>query len=235
MATSLMLSSIDGDAIQVHELDQVHMMMQNVWSTPNDPHTQTVSAQTYPDGYVDYAITWNWPNVRNMARAYPEILHGKKPWSSTSTDSRFPFKIRDRSTLRLEIPKVSVKASGSYAVAFDLWIVKDTANPVESIVAELFIVAKSDRYALPKEQATVTSRGIQYGYGKWSESSRVNIFWRKASTSTFKLPIDFYSFISFLISSGSLSTDDYLFGVELGVEPQYGSGTLKFNSFHMMM
>ena len=38
-----------------------------------------------------FGWNWDWPNIGNNVKAYPEIIFGKKPWSSSSTNNILPI------------------------------------------------------------------------------------------------------------------------------------------------
>ena len=42
-----------------------------------------------------FGWTWDWPNEGYHVKSYPEVMFGKKPWSSTSTHPSMPLKAVD--------------------------------------------------------------------------------------------------------------------------------------------
>ena len=38
---------------------------------------------------------WDWPNEGSHVKSYPEVMFGKKPWSSSSTHSSMPLQVQE--------------------------------------------------------------------------------------------------------------------------------------------
>ena len=51
--------------------------------------------RTGSEDNTHFGWNWNWPNANNNVKSYPEVIYGKKPWSSSSTSQALPIKIEN--------------------------------------------------------------------------------------------------------------------------------------------
>jgi hypothetical protein len=236
-ATSM--SDMDGGWFTITENGQTHGLWNNVWNNPfNEPHTEYVQASTTSSTFSAGA-GWNWTiaNPTGDTYSYPNIWQGVGLGPGlVDTDNRFPFLVGSYGSLSTNIPQVQVSATGSWALAFDIFLFHDSSSFGQSNVqAEIFIILKmGGSYAHPPSTlGHVPSAGVTYSYGVWSKSPSEAIFWRTDNpTSPFSQAIDIYDFINYLVKLGKAQTTNVLAMVALGVEPIQGSGTFTVDSYY---
>ena len=72
-----------------------YVIENNVWGQGNiNDFTQCIY-RTGSEDNTHFGWNWNWPNVNNNVKSYPEVIYGKKPWSSSSTSQTLPIKIEN--------------------------------------------------------------------------------------------------------------------------------------------
>jgi len=221
----------------VRERDQTHALFNNTWATPNEPHTAMIAAMSSANTF-DAHLTWNWPNPPSgqPIHAYHAIYHGLDTAAGICTDSRYPFQVSQHSSLRLDIPNVTVSGGGGWGLAFDLFLFKQQPFSLQNVQSEIFIVLKRQAYDVPPEDATLSSCGVTYGHGRWSPSSNVHAFWRKDNPNVpFRQTIDIYDFVNFLKTRGFAADTNILTTTDLGVEPVVGSGVFTVDSFYVTL
>ena len=181
---------------------------------------------------------WNWPisNPVGYTYSYPCIWQGVGLGPGlVNTDNRFPFVVSSYASLSTNIPQVYVSASGSWALAFDLFLFHDSSSFSSSNVqAEIFIILKmGGTYSHPSTLGQVRSAGVTYGYGVFSTSPSEAIFWRTDSpTPPFNQATNMYDFIDYLVKIGKAQTTNVVASVALGIEPIQGSGTFTIDSYY---
>jgi hypothetical protein len=220
----------------VPERDQIHEMFNNTWADTTSPHQAMIGAQWSPNMFQAWA-TWSWPAWdKNYTHAWHGISHGTSDGGNVIYDSRYPFPISNHQSLKLDIPNVNVSGDGRWALAIDLFLYKGGTNPTfitANQVSELFIVLKRYQYDVPPESDSLSSLGVNYGYGRWSTTNICHAFWRKDDPAVpFRLQIDIYDFIRFMKAKGFNQDSDILGWVTLGSEPIQGTGMWHIDSLY---
>ena len=62
-----------------------------------------------------------------MLNLTPEVMFGKKPWSSTSTHPSMPLKAVDVESFIVDFD-LEMEAEGSYNLAFEFWVTSDSLS-----------------------------------------------------------------------------------------------------------
>jgi len=218
----------------VPERDQTHALFNNTWGNPNGPHSAMIAAQWTPNRFEARA-SWDWPPWNNTyTQAWHSIYHGLDTAAGINTDNRFPFPISNYRSLTLDIPNVSVAATGKWGLGFDMFLFKSATSWAPSNVqAEIFMMQKRQAYPNPTEMWSMSSCGVNYGCGKWAPNSNLYFFWRKDDPAVpFRLQINIYDFINALKARGIVQDSNVLTGVFFGVEPIEGSGTWRIDSYY---
>jgi hypothetical protein len=221
----------------IAERDQIHALFNNTWATPNDPHSAMIAGLSSPSNFEAH-IAWDWPSpatTGNGVRGYHTIYHGLDTAAGVCTDSRFPFQISQHNALKLDIPNITVRGEGVWALAFDLFLFKQRPFTEDNVQAEIFILLKRQGRSVPSQDASLNSSGIAYGHGKgWK--SNLHVFWREDDPDVpFRQTIDIYDFINFLKSQGFASDTNILTMTDLGVEPTLGSGVFSLDSYYVTL
>ena len=181
------------------------------------------------DGTLVGRWTWDWLNSGTNVKAYPEIIFGQKP-GSTSTSEALPIKIND-----VGVAVISYEVSSTYAgsgnVAFDCWLT-DTPDPatwgVPPITHEIMIWLDSlggmhpgGAYLERASLGSVTYAvyvGDNYGQG-WryiafaSAESRLGVG-----------TLDLGSILAYIKEKNLVTGDEYLASIEFGNEIAGGAG-----------
>ena len=85
-----------------------------------------------------FGWNWDWPNIGNNVKAYPEIIFGKKPWSSSSTNNLLPIALGRVENFEVEFD-IQTEANGNYNSAFEFWITEDSLSNENGITTEVMI------------------------------------------------------------------------------------------------
>ena len=72
-----------------------YIIENNVWGQGDiDDFIQCIYRTGNGDD-IHFGWSWDWPNSNNDVKSYPEVIYGKKPWSSSSTTPELPIKINN--------------------------------------------------------------------------------------------------------------------------------------------
>jgi len=135
---------------------------------------------------------------------------------------------------------VSLRASGTYNMAFSLWAVTDPSAPKETISHEIMIWnVNSGMTPAGSLEETVVVDGVNYkmyariGHGDASGSSAHTWTYVAfvAERPVLKGPLDIGAFIDHLVKKGILIKKNYITSVELGNEVVNGSGCAEISGY----
>ena len=195
----------------------------NAWGFAGDDPPQ--SASTPPND--DLGWQWDWPqgdgHDASQVVAYPEIIHGKKPFLDRSTLSTLPAPLSAIERIRIAYV-TQTRAKGCYNAAFELWLVNDVQARPEHIQAELMVwVAK--RGLEPAGDCVAT---FETPYGKADLFETQMQHWRYyAFVLREEMPagvIDLMFFVRELIARKKLDGSELIASVEFGNEIAFGKG-----------
>ncbi|MFZ6029674.1 MAG: GH12 family glycosyl hydrolase domain-containing protein [Chloroflexota bacterium] len=191
--------------------------------------SQCVGIETGPDGALSGRWTWDWPQSGNNVKAYPEIIFGQKPGSSTTTaDLPLPVNRVGEFVVSYDI---TTTHSGSGNLAFDVWLT-DTQDPatwgVPPISHEIMIWL--DAYGgmrpggVPLEQVDIdgvrydVSVGYNYGDG-WTY-----VAFKRVEPHVGAGSLDLAAFLAYLQSKALVTGEEYVASLEFGNEVIGGTG-----------
>ena len=189
--------------------------------------TNCITGNTVISGGVVGKITWDWVNLHNGVKSYPEIMYrpnGQPP----------NIPISELGTLSTSF-NVAVSATGDYNVAYDLWIDSNKQAdhwPHKAEVMIKLVQTWTDRPVVD----TVTINGIvfdvtvataQYQADTWQNY----IF--QAQRPVLQATLQFKPFFDYLTSRGYLSNTDIVSTIEFGSEIMHGIGTVTVNAFEV--
>ena len=72
-----------------------YLVENNVWGQGNITDFTQCIYHTGTGDDVYFGWNWNWPVGNSDVKAYPEVIFGKKPWNSSSTNPVLPIKIQN--------------------------------------------------------------------------------------------------------------------------------------------
>ena len=72
-----------------------YLVENNVWGQGSITDFTQCIYHTGTGDDVYFGWNWNWPVGNSDVKAYPEVIFGKKPWNSSSTNPVLPIKIQN--------------------------------------------------------------------------------------------------------------------------------------------
>ncbi len=198
--------------------------------------SQCIGIGNNDDGTLIARWTWDWLNSGGNVKAYPEIVFGQKPGSSTTTAS-LPAQINSIRSATVTYDVASTY-TGSGNLAFDIWLT-DTDNPstwgVPPITHEIMIWL--DYYGSMSPGGAWQGRemidgatysvyvGEKYGDG-WRYIAFVRAP-RQQGAGTLELA----AFLTYLREKGLVTGEEYLASIEFGNEVAGGTGETLLNIY----
>lgn len=190
-------------------------------------------------GAQGFGWQWDWRNGGYNVVAYPEVIFGDKPWDASSgISTAFPVQAGSADiTVDFDL---TVRATGTYNMAFSLWCVSALPSGVDTISHEIMIWNLNNGMTpAGTKYSTVTLGGIAYdvymkkNHGDDSGGSAHN--WTyvafKARESITKGPLKISDFVDYLLAQKILTPSNYVTSVELGNEIVTGSGTVDARAY----
>ncbi len=191
--------------------------------------SQCIGLQPNADETVAARWTWDWPNSGSNVKAYPEIIFGQKPGTTSTTDA-LPRQVDGLREVRIKYDVASTH-TGSGNLAFDFWLT-NTDNPtawgVPPITTEIMIWLESYGSMAPggswKEKTTIGGTPYSvYTAKNWGDGWDYVAFFRtKPQTGAGEL--DLVDFLTYMKTVGLITGEEYLASVEFGNEVAGGSG-----------
>jgi hypothetical protein len=198
--------------------------------------SQCIGLRLGPDGTLAGSWTWNWLNSGTNVKAYPEIIFGQKPGTST-TSPDLPAKISSVGALTMAYDFTSTH-TGSGNIAFDIWLTntQDSAKwGVSPITHEIMIWLGSYGGMRPGghwvEQVKIDGTLFDvYTAEKWGDG------WRYIAFAPAKnLPgagsLNLVSFLSYMQGKSITTGDEYIASIEFGNEVAGGAGETTLNKY----
>ena len=177
-----------------------------------------------------FGWNWTWPDIGYNVKAYPEIIFGKKPWSTTSTTYELPMKISMVETFEVNFD-LTIEASGNYNLAFEFWVTEDSTSNQEQITNEVMIWTTNSQLQPAGEQIAVFfSDGYYYDlfraeFNDWIYYAFVSQTDQQEGT------LNVHNFINYMVATGYLNPNEYLASFELGNEIVNGSGQTNIRQY----
>ena len=200
----------------------------NVWNKGDITDYEQCLLKRVVGGKNQYGWRWRWPVDEGDVKAYPEVIYGHKPWSSSTTTSDLPRQISSINQLQVNY-EVELTASGDYNLAFEMWVTSSNPPTPETITHEIMIWV--DRTFKPQGAeflvAEVEIDGVTYDLYINSEYDQGHTYIAFAShPDQLSGTLNFEKFLAYLIDHGHLPTNHYVTSVELGNEVIQGTGEL---------
>jgi hypothetical protein len=190
-------------------------------------------------GTQAFGWQWDWRNSGYNVVAYPEVIFGDKPWDASSGIST-AFPVQAGSADITADFDLSVRASGTYNMAFSLWCVSSLPSGIDTISHEIMIWNLNHGMTPAGVKfATVTLGGIAYDVYKKDnhsdDSGGSTHHWTYiafcAKEPITKGPLKISDFVDYLLAQGILLPSNYVTSVELGNEIVTGSGTVDARAY----
>lgn len=204
----------------------------NAWGYAGDDPPQ--SASTPPGDELGWQ--WDWPasagHDASQVVAYPEIIHGKKPFLDHSTLETLPAPLAAIERIRIAYV-TQTRARGRYNAAFELWLVDDAQARPEHVQAEVMVwVAK--RGLSPAGDCVAT---VDTPYGKADLFEAAMQHWRYyAYVLRDEMPagvIDLMIFVRELLARKKLDGSELIASIEFGNEIAFGKGRTAIEKYSL--
>ena len=204
-----------------------YLIENNVWGQ-GDINNYSQCIYTTTDSVFGW--NWDWPNTGTNVKAYPEIIFGKKPWSSASTNNALPIMLDDIETFEVNFT-IESEASGNCNLAFEFWVTSDSMSNENEITTEVMIWTSNSLLQPAGNQiAVVFVDGYYYNlfqadFDNWLYYAFVS------NEDQFNGSLNIHNFINYMVSIGYLDPNEYLASFELGNEIVYGSGQTNIHHY----
>jgi uncharacterized protein (TIGR03000 family) len=205
-----------------------YVVENNTWGAFQvSAHAQCVYAAPESARGPRFAWTWDYPEeLPNEVKAFPELIHGKKPWAWTSTTPRLPRALSPVPSLRIDF-SLRTEATGRYNSAFEIWLTRSAVAAGEPDVSHevMFWVGRGGNPAPAGRRvgavALADGRPCDFWVGRiktWDCFSFV--FHRPLSAGA--LECGYY--LDYLLQQGRVPVDVFIASLSFGNEIWYGSG-----------
>ena len=216
----------------------------NLWNAnPANPVEQEIFTEDL-DGTQAFGWRWRapWQTAAHTAPqivAYPELICGHKPWDPPM--GALPgFPLHPGAAAITADFKIHLKATGTYNMAFSLWVVSSLPARPETIRNEIMIWnANGGQRPSGERRGTMTVQGIDYEV--WINPNQTDASGTNPNTWTYiafvaqqpvlEGPLRISSFVDYLVQQRIVAPDHYLTGIELGNEVAEGSGMAEIQNF----
>ena len=209
-----------------------YIIENNVWGQGEiDDFIQCIYRTGSGDN-IHFGWSWDWPNENNEVKSYPEVIYGKKPWSSSSTTQELPIKINNIDELYVDYD-LNMSANGSYNLAFEFWVTTDSLSSQTGITTEVMIWMDNNIINPAGSLiATVNFDGFQYNVYRANWDTWTYIAFLSVEPQYSGL-LAVHNFVHYLVNEGMLDTDEYFADFEMGNEVIYGTGQTDINKYDL--
>ena len=209
-----------------------YLVENNVWGQGNITDFTQCIYQTGSGDDIHFGWNWNWPIGNSDVKAYPEVIFGKKPWESSSTDAALPIKIQNLDELYV-VYDLDMVATGSYNLAFEFWVTIDSMSSETGITTEVMIWMDHNLIGPAGNIiGTVTFDGIDYylyqaNWDSWTYFAFIS------AVPQYSGVLGVHHFVDHLVSQDMLNPDEYFSDFELGNEVVYGMGQTDIQQYEI--
>ena len=241
------ISTIEGTTVFESEKNFAAMtvgdryrIFNNGWNVKANtgPHRQKVFVKE-ANGKLVFGWVWKWFGGGTEVASYPEIQVGHSPWvGEVAADSGFPFRVGSKKVV-VDFD-ISMRASGSYDLAFEFWTVTSPVVEKRGIAHEVMIWLAMNRLGPAGTLvATATIGGNKFnvffsnthGDASGANSNTWTIISLVADQPILHGPLDIGAIIDYLVQIRLLSTNVYVACLELGNEVASGSGKTEVRNY----
>ena len=197
-----------------------YLVENNVWGQGN---ISNYSQCIYVTTDSSFGWNWDWPNQGYNVKSYPEVIYGRKPWSTASTHPSLPSRIENIETFTVTFD-ITMVAGGSYNLAFEFWVTADSMSGGSGITTEVMIWTDNN-ILLPAGNVLTTTTIDGTGYDLYYfDMENWSYYAFLSNSSIYTGTLNVHYFINYLIGSGYLDPSQYLASFEMGNEVVYGAG-----------
>jgi len=173
---------------------------------------------------------WIWPQPGGGVKAYPEVIFGHKPWNASSTTLDLPVQLSEDPEITAAYD-ITQDASGSYNLAFDIWLTSTNPPTGNTITREIMIwLDRNIIVAAGTFQETVTIDSESYDFYRADFADWTYLaFVKTAPEFSGNTRIDL--FFDYLVGEGHITAAEYCASIEFGNEVISGSGQTELTSY----
>lgn len=221
-----------------------YMVENNVWNRGNvTDYLQCVDLEVRADGSADVILEWDWPAPGGYIRAYPEIIHGLKPWYLDSTTSVLPRRLVDVMHARAHVDASMQRTGGSGNLAFDIWLTHADTRAEGAVnlplAAEVMIWLEQWGNVGPTgtrlKRVRVDGRDwdLYRDYGSFGSDPRPILTFHPAAPVVGPVVIDVRAFLDRLVQEDLITGEEWLASIELGNEVVDGAGRTRLRGYRV--
>ena len=209
-----------------------YLVENNVWGQGSITDFSQCIYRTGTGNDIQFGWNWNWPIGNSDVKAYPEVIFGKKPWSSSSTNEALPIKIQNLDEFYVAYD-LDMVATGSYNLAFEFWVTTDSMSSETGITTEVMIWMDNNLISPAGNIiSTVTFDGFDYNlyranWDSWTYFAFISV------ESQYSGVLGVHHFVNHLVTQGVLDPDEYFADFELGNEVVYGTGQTDIQQYEI--
>ena len=209
-----------------------YLVENNVWGQGNITDFSQCIYRTGTGEDIQFGWNWDWPTGNSDVKAYPEVIFGKKPWSSSSTNAALPIKIQNLDEFYVAYD-LDLVATGSYNLAFEFWVTTDSMSSETGITTEVMIWMDNNLIGPAGNIiGTVTFDGFDYylyqaNWDSWTYFAFIS------AEPQYSGVLGVHHFVNHLVSQGMLNSDEYFADFELGNEVVYGTGQTDIQQYEI--
>lgn len=217
-----------------------YTVLNNTWNVGSliagVDYTQSVS---YNPTDLQHGTVFSWAYGPDDSKilAYPEIMLGLSPWNPTAGSAAVVTQISSLRDLNLTYDVSISGQTDHFNVAYDLWLTDTPGGGPETITTEMMIWLHSGNFA-PAGTKMAVYQGAGFTADIWMQenfSAAPGVEWRYLAVMInqdhLAGQIDLDGLLRFMTARGLVSGADYLTGIELGAEVNFGAGSLTINNF----
>ena len=216
------------------------LYINNVWNKGNVADYEQCLLKRIVGGKNQYGWRWQWPGAEGDVKAYPEVVYGYKPWNSPTTTPDLPRQISSINQIQVNYA-VELTASGTYNLAFTMWVTSTNPPTPETITHEIMIWVDRTFEPQPPEfqVAAVMIDDVTYDLYIKSDFPTTSVGHKYIAFAShpdqLSGTLNFEKFLTYLIDHDHLPTDHYVTSVELGNEVAEGTGELWLRSLQIQV
>ena len=209
-----------------------YLVENNVWGQGSITDFTQCIYRTGAGDDIHFGWNWNWPGGSSNVKAYPEVIFGKKPWSSSSTNAALPIKVQNLDEFYV-VYDLDMDAAGSYNLAFEFWVTTDSMSSETGITTEVMIWMDNNLIGPAGNIiGTVTFAGFDYNLYRANWDSWTYFAFLSAEPQ-YSGVLGVHHFVDHLVSQGMLNPDEYIADFELGNEVVYGTGQTDIQQYEI--
>jgi len=218
-----------------------HEYLNNMWGRAKAKGGYEQCLVTRQDGgRTQHGWSWNWPGEDQLGFGFPEIVFGRKPWASASTDTRLPARVGSLEHLNVHFD-ADTKATGLPVLSLGLWLTNASDARPASIASEIVIwldFTRDDRpagsrlnpLAVPGIEGALWLDAL---HGDRGDGTGWALYSLRLDRPTPRGSLDLLAILERLQAKGWIAPEQYLASVEFGTELRGGAGTTWVRRFEV--